>query len=68
MSRSTRAVAIRWRNGSPFSTVRYSVYPIAWWIERELSALAEEACDTAVLESGTTHASIPNACSTWPVP
>ncbi len=27
-------------------------HPLAWWIERRLSALAEEACDAAVLAEG----------------
>ena len=27
-------------------------HPLAWWLERHLSALAEEACDTAVLARG----------------
>jgi beta-lactamase regulating signal transducer with metallopeptidase domain len=27
-------------------------HPVAWWLERHLSALAEEACDNAVLERG----------------
>ena len=27
-------------------------HPVAWWLERNLSALAEEACDEAVLKSG----------------
>jgi hypothetical protein len=27
-------------------------HPLAWWLERKLSALAEEACDTAVLAGG----------------
>jgi TonB family protein len=27
-------------------------HPLAWWIERQLSALAEEACDAAVLSRG----------------
>jgi bla regulator protein blaR1 len=27
-------------------------HPLAWWLERRLSALAEEACDSAVLERG----------------
>lgn len=27
-------------------------HPLAWWIERQLSVLAEEACDAAVLASG----------------
>jgi GWxTD domain-containing protein len=27
-------------------------HPLAWWLERRLAALAEEACDAAVLESG----------------
>ncbi len=27
-------------------------HPLAWWIERRLGALAEEACDSAVIESG----------------
>ena len=27
-------------------------HPLAWWLERKLAALAEEACDTAVLGSG----------------
>ena len=27
-------------------------HPLAWWLERRLTALAEEACDAAVLEQG----------------
>ena len=27
-------------------------HPLAWWLERRLSALAEEACDAAVIEQG----------------
>ena len=27
-------------------------HPLAWWLERHLAALAEEACDAAVLASG----------------
>jgi uncharacterized protein (TIGR03435 family) len=27
-------------------------HPLAWWLERRLSGLAEEACDAAVLERG----------------
>jgi bla regulator protein BlaR1 len=27
-------------------------HPLAWWLERKLSGLAEEACDTAVLAQG----------------
>ena len=27
-------------------------HPVAWWLERKLSALAEEACDNAVIERG----------------
>jgi len=27
-------------------------HPLAWWLERRLSGLAEEACDTAVLAKG----------------
>ena len=27
-------------------------HPLAWWLERRLAALAEEACDAAVLECG----------------
>jgi uncharacterized protein (TIGR03435 family) len=27
-------------------------HPLAWWLERKLSALSEEACDAAVLERG----------------
>jgi len=27
-------------------------HPLAWWIERRLSALAEEACDSIVIERG----------------
>jgi len=27
-------------------------HPLAWWLERRLSALAEESCDAAVLERG----------------
>jgi protein involved in polysaccharide export with SLBB domain/beta-lactamase regulating signal transducer with metallopeptidase domain len=35
-----------------FNRAVFWFHPVAWWIERELSALAEEACDAAVLESG----------------
>jgi protein involved in polysaccharide export with SLBB domain len=35
-----------------FNRAAFWFHPVAWWIERELSALAEEACDTAVLEAG----------------
>jgi VWFA-related protein len=28
-------------------------HPLAWWLERRVSALAEEACDAAVLARGT---------------
>jgi protein involved in polysaccharide export with SLBB domain len=35
-----------------FNRAVFWFHPIAWWLERELSALAEEACDAAVLESG----------------
>jgi beta-lactamase regulating signal transducer with metallopeptidase domain len=35
-----------------FNRAVFWFHPIAWWIERQLSALAEEACDTAVLGSG----------------
>ncbi len=27
-------------------------HPLAWWLERRIAVLAEEACDTAVLERG----------------
>jgi len=27
-------------------------HPLAWWLERRLASLSEEACDTAVLERG----------------
>src|SRR5512140_2695582 len=27
-------------------------HPLAWWLERKLSALAEDACDAAVLRGG----------------
>ena len=27
-------------------------HPLAWWLERRISALAEEACDAAVIERG----------------
>jgi uncharacterized protein (TIGR03435 family) len=27
-------------------------HPLAWWLERRIAALSEEACDNAVLESG----------------
>jgi bla regulator protein blaR1 len=27
-------------------------HPLSWWLERRLTALAEEACDAAVLDSG----------------
>lgn len=35
-------------------------HPVAWWLERHLSALAEEACDNVVLERGTSPANTPN--------
>ena len=30
-------------------------HPLAWWLERRLSALAEQACDEAVLAAATTR-------------
>lgn len=30
----------------------YWFHPLAWWLERQLSGLAEQACDDAVLSSG----------------
>ena len=27
-------------------------HPLAWWLERRISALAEEACDAAVMRRG----------------
>ena len=35
-----------------FNRAVFWFHPVAWWIERKLSALAEEACDAAVLEAG----------------
>jgi uncharacterized protein (TIGR03435 family) len=35
-----------------FNRAVFWFYPLAWWLERKLSALSEEACDTAVLERG----------------
>ncbi len=35
-----------------FNRAVFWFHPVAWWLERKLSALAEEACDTAVLECG----------------
>jgi uncharacterized protein (TIGR03435 family) len=35
-----------------FNRAVFWFHPLAWWLERHLSALAEEACDAAVLESG----------------
>jgi protein involved in polysaccharide export with SLBB domain len=35
-----------------FNRAVFWFHPVAWWLERKLSALAEEACDAAVLESG----------------
>jgi beta-lactamase regulating signal transducer with metallopeptidase domain len=34
--------------------VLFWFHPLAWWLERKLSVLAEEACDAAVLASGHT--------------
>ena len=44
-----------WTKVSPVSYTHLDVYkrqPLAWWLERHLSALAEEACDAAVLARG----------------
>src|SRR5262249_8559159 len=30
----------------------FCFHPLAWWLERRVNALAEEACDAAVLTSG----------------
>ncbi len=35
-----------------FNRAVFWFHPLAWWLERRLSALAEEACDAAVLERG----------------
>jgi hypothetical protein len=35
-----------------FNRAIFWFHPLAWWLERHLSALAEEACDAAVLEHG----------------
>lgn len=35
-----------------FNRALFWFHPLAWWLERRLSALAEEACDAAVIEHG----------------
>ena len=35
-----------------FNRAIFWFHPAAWWLERELSALAEESCDAAVLAQG----------------
>jgi uncharacterized protein (TIGR03435 family) len=35
-----------------FSRAMFWFHPLAWWLERRLAALAEEACDTAVIAAG----------------
>jgi uncharacterized protein (TIGR03435 family) len=35
-----------------FNRAVFWFHPLAWWLERRLSALAEEACDAAVLARG----------------
>ncbi len=35
-----------------FNRAIFWFHPLAWWLERRLSALAEEACDAAVLQRG----------------
>jgi bla regulator protein BlaR1 len=35
-----------------FNRAVFWFHPAAWWLERELSALAEEACDAAVIAGG----------------
>ncbi len=35
-----------------FNRAVFWFHPLAWWLERRMSALAEEACDAAVLERG----------------
>jgi hypothetical protein len=35
-----------------FNRAVFWFHPLAWWLERRISALAEEACDAAVLERG----------------
>lgn len=41
---------IRWL--SLLNRALFWFHPLAWWLERRLSALAEQACDAAVLERG----------------
>jgi uncharacterized protein (TIGR03435 family) len=35
-----------------FNRAVFWFHPLAWWLEQRLGALAEEACDVAVIESG----------------
>ena len=35
-----------------FNRAVFWFHPLAWWLEQRISALAEEACDAAVLERG----------------
>ncbi len=35
-----------------FNRALFWFHPLAWWLERRLGALAEEACDAAVIEQG----------------
>ena len=40
-------------------------HPLAWWLERHVSALAEEACDAAVLARGHDPGEYSGTCWSW---
>jgi uncharacterized protein (TIGR03435 family) len=41
-----------WRLVASLNRALFWFHPLAWWLERKLSGLAEEACDAAVLACG----------------
>jgi hypothetical protein len=41
-----------WQGLALLNRAIFWFHPLAWWLERKLAALSEEACDSAVLEHG----------------
>lgn len=63
------ADTIHWCNGSPFSTVQCSgSIPSPGGLSANCRPWPRKLVTRRCWNPGTTHASIPNACSTWPVP
>jgi len=41
-----------WQTAALLNRALFWFHPLAWWLERNISGLAEEACDAAVLAGG----------------